>query len=101
VIFLNIILQYIDKCRFCAKILCLSGLKSQSAESEFPRNRRDDSGHNKVGKKSNQKRFCFKNFDLTMNCVINSEKHWFFVVCEVILIENVRSAKSGPQNPQV
>jgi hypothetical protein len=33
-------------------------------------------------------------------CYKDSEKHWFFVVCEVILIENVRSAKSGPQNPQ-
>jgi hypothetical protein len=26
-------------------------LKSRSAESEFPRNRRDSSGHNKVGEK--------------------------------------------------
>jgi hypothetical protein len=29
----------------------------------------------------------------------DSEKHCFFVVCEVILIENLRSANSGLQNP--
>jgi hypothetical protein len=30
----------------------------------------------------------------------DSEKHCFFVVCEVIPIENLRSANCGPQNPQ-
>jgi hypothetical protein len=30
----------------------------------------------------------------------DSEKTLFFVVCEVIIIENLRSANSGPQNPQ-
>jgi hypothetical protein len=45
VIFVKITLQYIDKFRFCVKILCFSGLKlalkSRFAESEFPRNSRD------------------------------------------------------------
>jgi hypothetical protein len=60
-IFVKITLQYIDKFKFCVKILCFSGLKlplkSRSAESEFPRNCRDSSGHNKVGKTSNQKQY--------------------------------------------
>jgi hypothetical protein len=30
----------------------------------------------------------------------NSEKHCFFAECEVIIIENMRSANCGPQNPQ-
>jgi hypothetical protein len=30
-------------------------------------------------------------------CYKDSDKHCFFVVCEVILIENARPAKSGPQ----
>jgi hypothetical protein len=57
--------MYIDKFRICVKILWLSGLKlprkSQSAESEFPRNRRDSSGHNKVEKKTNQRQFFLNN----------------------------------------
>jgi hypothetical protein len=94
----KITLQYIDKVRFCVKILCLSGpqlsLKSLSAESEFPRNRRDSSGHNKVGEKIYPIKsdfFNFLGFDYEL-CYKYSEKHCFFVVCEVILIQNLRSA---------
>jgi hypothetical protein len=97
VVFVKITLQYryIDKVRFCVKILCLSGLKlplkSLSAESEFPRNSSD---HNKVGGEKvyrNQKLFFyFFLFDYEL-CYKHSEKHCFFVVREhgeVILIEN-------------
>jgi hypothetical protein len=59
-----ITLQYIDKFSFCVKIYCLNGLKlplnSWSAESEFPRNRRGLSGHNKV------REIFFLNLDLTV-----------------------------------
>jgi hypothetical protein len=42
---------------------------------EFPRNFRDSSGHNKVGKH-------FFLFDYALSCK-DSEKHCFFVVFEV------------------
>jgi hypothetical protein len=47
--------------------------------------------------KSNLKK---KLFDYEL-CYKDSEKNIFFVVCEVIIIENVRSANSGPQNLQL
>jgi hypothetical protein len=59
----------------------------------------------KSGGESESKAIFFLNFDLNMSmtmmtvmsCVIKIlEKHCFFVVCE-ILIENVMSAKAGPQ----
>jgi hypothetical protein len=40
-------------------------------------------------------------FDSTMNCVTKIQKKiCFFVVCEVIIIENLKSANCCPQTPQ-
>jgi hypothetical protein len=83
-IFLEITSQYIDKFRFCVKILCLNGLK-------LPLKSRSSLNFQEIavtqGKKSNQKCVFYFLFDYEL-CYRDSEKHCFFVLCEVILTES-------------
>jgi hypothetical protein len=71
--------------------------KCWSAEFQISKKSPRIECHNKIGKKVYLKDFFLHFFFDCMNWVTKIQKTIFFVVCEVILIENLRSAKYGPQ----